>query len=197
MSVFKVKLNNTKQGLLDLNPTTDTSQDYGQVGSPFNVSLQRQMFVAGPNRKYRLLKDGEQFTDCNYWKRFTPEVMGEEYSFIEVVSDDGSIYSDVPEENNFSVGGTVTLTTDYADTVVDFVTDHGGPARFLMVQNLDDTIKVLGELNGNTNITFTVGAGESMMFNQNDIIITSLRLKAASGTPQASYVASIRSTCNS
>lgn len=197
MSVFKVKLNNSKQGRLDLNPATDLSQEFGQVGLPFAVSKQRQMYVAGPKRIYRLLKDGEQFTDCNYWKRFTAEVIGEEYAFIEVVSDDGSIYSDVPEENTFSVGATVTLSTDYADTVIDFVTDYGAPARFLMVQNLDDTDAVSGELNGNTNITFTVNAGETMMFNQGDMVITSLRLKGAANTPDASYIASIRSTCNS
>jgi len=197
MSVFKVKLNNGKQGRLDLNPTTDLSQEFGQVGVPFSVSKQRQMYVAGPNRIYRLLKDGEQFTDCNYWKRFTAEVIGEEYAFIEVVTDDGSIYSDVPEENTFSVGATVTLSTDYADTVIDFVTDYGGPARFLMVQNLDDTDAISGELNSDTNITFTVGAGETMMFNQGDMVITSLRLKAAANTPDASYIASIRSVCNS
>ena len=197
MSVFRVKLNNTQQGRLDVDPSTDTSNTLGMVGNQFAISKQRQMYVAGPNRSYRLLKDGEEFTDCNYWKRFTAEVVGEEYAFIEVVTDDGSIYSDVAEENTFTVGATVELTTDFADTVIDFVNDHGGPARFVMIQNLDGSIAIIGELNGNTNITFAVGAGETMMFNQGDIVITSLRLKSASGTPDASYIASIRSTCNS
>lgn len=197
MSVFKVKLNNSKQGLLDINPATDNSVEYGQTGLQFETSNQRQIYVTGPNRKYRLLKDGEEFTDCNYWKRFTAEVIGEEQSFIEVVSDDGSIYSDIAEENTFSIGATVSLTTDFADTVIDFVADHGGPARFLMVQNLDGEISVSGELNGNTNITFVVDAGSSMIFNKGDLVITSLRLKSASGTPDASYIASVRSTCTS
>lgn len=197
MSVFKVKLNNSKQGLLDINPATDNSVEYGQTGLQFETSNQRQIYVTGPNRKYRLLKDGEEFTDCNYWKRFTAEVIGEEQSFIEVVSDDGSIYSDIAEENTFSIGATVSLTTDFADTVIDFVADHGGPARFLIVQNLDAEISVSGELNGNTNITFVVDAGSSMIFNTGDLIITSLRLKGASGTPDASYIASVRSTCTS
>lgn len=197
MSVFRVKLNNTQQGRLDVDPSTDTSNTLGMVGNQFAISKQRQMYVAGPNRSYRLLKDGEEFTDCNYWKRFTAEVVGEEYAFIEVITDDGSIYSDVAEENTFTVGATVELTTNFADTVIDFVNDHGGPARFVMIQNLDGSIAITGELNGNTNITFAVGAGETMMFNQGDIVITSLRLKGASGTPDASYIASIRSTCNS
>ena len=84
MSVFKVKLNNTKQGLLDQNPLT---------GSQFAASVQRTIYVAGPGRTYRKLKDGDQFTDCNYWKRFTSTIVGDEAAFIEVVTDDGSVYS--------------------------------------------------------------------------------------------------------
>lgn len=197
MSVFRVKLNNNVQGRLDLNASTDTSESFGEVGNVFTVSKQRQIYVTGPNGKYRLLSDGDTFTDCNYWKKFTTEVMGEEFAFIEVLDDDGSIYSDIPEENTFSVGQTLTLTTNYADSVVDFVTDHGAPARFLMIQNLDESITIFGELNGDTNITFAVGAGETMMFNQGDMVITSIRLKGVSGTPDVSFIASIKSQCYS
>lgn len=198
MSVFRVKLNNIKQGLLDIDPSTDTSSTYGNVGTPFAVSKQRQISVAGPAGRYRLLSDGDTFSDCNYWKRFTYAVTGNyETSFIEVVSDDGSIYSDVPEENTFTVGATSALTTSFSATVVDFVTTYGGPARFLSVQNLDASIKITGELNGDTNVTFVLAAGETFMFNQGDMAITMLRLKSASGTPSASWIASIRSTFNS
>lgn len=197
MSVFKVKLNNLAQGLLDMDPSTNTSETYGQLGTPFAVSKQRQIWVAGPNRRYRLLKDGDQFTDCNYWKQFAYPQTSYEKAFIEVVTDDGSVYSDVPEENVFSKGATVALTTSFSGTVIDFVTTYGGPARFLSVQNLDAAITITGELNGDTNITFTVPAGETFMFNQGDMTITMLRLKSASGTPQASWIASIRSDCKS
>jgi hypothetical protein len=197
MSVFKVKLNNSLQGRLDVNPMTDTSENFGIVGDPFPTSIQRQIYVAGPNNVHRLLKDGETFTDCNYWKKFTAEVVGDEYAFIEVVTDDGSIYSDVAAENVYSVGGSLTLTTNYSDSIVDFVVDHGGPARFLMIQNLDEEIVINGELNGDSNVIFAVGAGETMMFNQGDLIITTLRLKGASGNPNISYIASVRSICNS
>jgi len=197
MSVFKVKLNNIQQGLLDLDPSTNTSETYGQLGTVFAVSKQRQTWVAGPNRRYRLLKDGDQFTDCNYWKQFAYPQTTLEKAFIEVVTDDGSVYSDVPEENVFTKGATVALTTAFSGTVIDFVTTYGGPARFLSVQNLDAGITITGELNGDTNITFTVPAGETFMFNQGDLTITMLRLKSASGTPNASWIASIKSNCNS
>lgn len=197
MSVFRVKLQNTNQGGMDIDPSTDTSSTYGNVGTAFTTSKQRQIYVAGPNRSYRLLKDGDTFTDCNYWKRFAYPTVSLADSFIEVVDDDGSIYSDIPEENVFTVGNTETLSTSYADTVIDFVTDYGGPAKFLSVQNLDGSIAVFGELNADTNVTFKLLANEVMMFNQGDMVITMLRLKSASATPSASWIASIKSTCNS
>jgi hypothetical protein len=52
MSVFKVKLNNSRQGLLDV------------------YENQRSAYIMGPNRVNRKLKDGEVFTDCNCpWRR--------------------------------------------------------------------------------------------------------------------------------
>ena len=60
MSEFKVALNNVDQGKLDTNPAS---------GLQLIPSVQRGMFVAGPNGVYRELIDGSTFTDCNYWKR--------------------------------------------------------------------------------------------------------------------------------
>ncbi len=198
MSVFQVQLNNVNQGLLDLDPTTDTpGHVYGQLGSHFAVSHQRQIYVAGPNRTYRLLKDGEQFTDCNYWKRFAYPQMAHDQAFISVVTDDGSVYSDIAEENTFAVGNTATLTTALSGTVIDFVNTYGGPARFLQIQNLDGTKSVTGELNGDVNITFTLNAGESQIFNNGDLAITLLRMKTSAATSSASWIASVRSVCNS
>jgi hypothetical protein len=197
MSTFKVKLQNVAQGLLDLDPSTNTSETYGNVGTPFTTSKQRQIFVAGPNRTYRLLKDGDTFTDCNYWKRFAYPQVAQEFAFISVTTDDGSVYSDIPEENTFLVGATATLTTALSGNAIDFVNTYGGPARFLQVQNLDGTKTVTGELNGDTNITFTLAPGETQIFSTGDISITLLRLKTSSATSSASWIASIRSVCNS
>lgn len=194
MSVFKVKLQNVQQGRLDLDPSTYVAGSaYGQLGSAFDVSKQRTIYVAGPNRTYRLLKDGEQFTDCNYWKRFAYPAVSYDKAFIEVVTDDGSVYSDIAEENTFAAGNTETLSTSLADTVIDFVTDHGGPAKFLQIQNLDGTKAVTGELNGDVNVTFYLNAGESQIFNNGDLAITMLRMKTSSGSSSASWIASIRS----
>jgi len=205
MSVFTVKLNNINQGRLDLDPSTHplaagAAATYGNLGSQMATSLQRQIWVAGPNGTYRLLKDGETFTDCNYWKRFAYPQMDHQFAFIEVTTDDGSVYSDVPSENTFGVGGTYTLSPTYdATNTIDFVVDHGGPAHFLQVQNLDGTESITGELNGDTNLTFQLAAGESQIFNTGDLAITMLRLKNtdATGTPSALVLGSVRSVCNS
>jgi len=195
MSVFKVQLQNVNQGKLDLDPSTHPADGgYGQLGSAFLISKQRQIYVAGPNKTYRLLKDGDQFTDCNYWKRFAYPQVSHEQAFISVVTDDGSVYSDIPEENTFVKGATVTLTTALSGNAIDFVTTYGGPARFLQIQNLDGTKSVTGELNGDVNVTFTLNAGESQIFNNGDLAITLLRLKTSSGTSSANWMASIKST---
>ena len=60
MSEFRVKLNNAKQGLLDLDPTSASSLQ-------FSVSKQRTMFVAGPKRKIRELMERENNKNQTKW----------------------------------------------------------------------------------------------------------------------------------
>lgn len=185
MSVFTVTLQNTKQGRLDMDPTT---------GVPFVVSKQRQIWVAGPNGTYRLLKDGDTFTDSNYFKQYCYPQKSLEEAFLVCTTDDGSIYSEVPEENTFAVGSTFTLATTYNSTnKIDFVGTYGSPAKFLQVTNNDGSIALTGELNGDTNVVFTLAAGETQVFNSGDLAITMIRLKSASGTPTATVIASVRS----
>lgn len=57
MSVFRVKLNNNAQGLLDT-----------VSGSQQSTSIQRTVYVMGPKKINRKLKDGDTCTDSNYWK---------------------------------------------------------------------------------------------------------------------------------
>jgi hypothetical protein len=202
MSVFVVNLNSAAQGQLDLDPSTDTVATYGNLGTAFTVSNQRQIWVAGPNRSYRLLKDGETFTDCNYWKQFTVDGgCAEERAFLEFayLGDDGTIWSDVPSENTYGIGGSGTAdssadTTDdgTADsTLINFMTRYGAPAKFLQVQNTGGTNALVGTLNGNTDLTFTLIANATQTFNVGDLAVTKLSLVSTSGTT-FSWIASIR-----
>jgi hypothetical protein len=214
MSVFKVRLQHITQGLLDFDPSThplatgtgSQAATYGQVGEPFGadfpnsgaVSPQRSIFAAGPSKTYRLLTDGETFTDCNYWKQFAFPQVAKEFAFIEVVTDDGSTYSAVSGENSFAAGATeTTLNTSYATVAVDLVTTYGGAARFLQLDNLDSTNDATMEINGDAAVELVIVNGTTQSFQRGSLVISSFRLKAASGSPQISWIAGIDSVCNS
>lgn len=204
MSVFKVKLNNINQGKMDLDPSTASSisgLDHSQLGSQFTTSKQRTIYVTGPGRTYRKLSDGEQFTDCNYWKRFAyPQVPLEE-AFIEVVTDDGSVWSDVASENTYPkvYNLAVAAGTDYEDNVVDILGDTGGHAVFVQIANQGSTA-VRVRVNGVADAIFDLGSSETQVFNSGDLSVTKLEfLNAVSGGADADIqvLLSVKSVCNS
>jgi hypothetical protein len=206
MSVFVVNLNNLVQGRLDMDPSTDPVTTYGDLGTPFTVSNQRQIYVAGPKRAYRLLKDGETFTDCNYWKQFTIEGgCDPARAFVHLHSDDGTIWSDVAEENTYGIGGTGTTLISgefsllLAEGYVDFMATYGQAARFLQVSNTNGSaVSLVGELNGDTNVTFTLVQNATQVFNVGELAITKLRLKSATAaTCNFTWLASIMTPMNS
>ena len=139
MSVFRVALNNVDQGLLDLDPSGATAGSIvGQgLGSQMSPSIQRGVYIMGPNLINRLLVDGETFTDCNYWKRFAYPNVPLNEAFIEVVTDDGSIFSDIAGENTFPVATTLTVVASsvFTDNEFDIITTYGGPAIFTQITN--------------------------------------------------------------
>lgn len=192
MSTFKVKLNNSQQGLLDINPSTS---------SQFSTSIQRTIFVQGPNKKYRKLIDGEEFTDCNYWKRFAYPQMAYSEAFIEVLTDDGSVYSDTPSENNYPSVTDVVVTAGetYDDAVVDIAGDTGSYANFVQITNNGpDNVQV--KLNNLSSAVFTLEASATQVFNAGDLVITKLNfLNAVSGgtTADLQVLCSIKVNCDS
>jgi hypothetical protein len=206
MSVFKVALNSIAQGYMDLNPATATSisaLDHSQLGSEMSPSIQRTIYVAGPNHTYRKLKDGDQFTDCNYWKRFAYPQCALADAFIQVVTDDGSVYSDVSEENTYPkvydlsiVNGT---TYSNANNIVDILGDTGGFAVFVQIANNGSTaVKV--RLNGVANAVFDLGASETQVFNHGDLSISKLEFAntvSGGGTSAVQVLVSVKSVCNS
>lgn len=209
MSVFRVKLQNTQQGLLDLNPATATAIQIGNpanpyLGSQMNPSLQRTIFVAGPHRIYRELFDGQTFTDCNYWKRFAFPQVPLDQAFIEVVTDDGSVYSDFSEENNYPLtfGGDTAydvLTTDtFSTNVIDILGTYGSYATFVQITNngtvANQDIKV--QLNGNANAVMSLAAGDTQVFNAGDLRISALAFQGGVADTTIQVVLSVQSVCN-
>lgn len=192
MSVFRVKLNNAAQGRLDVDVN----------GVQFPVSKQRQMWVTGPNRTYRLLNDGDTFTDCNYWKKFAYPQMPLETAFIEVVTDDGSVYSDVSVENVYPYVYDLTVVggTTWVDNVADIASDTGGYALFTQVTNKSLTQDIRMRLNGSTTAVVDLAANHTQIFNTGDLVVSKIEFdNTSSGATDVDVqvVLSIKSICNS
>lgn len=192
MSEFRVKLNNNKQGVLDTDPSSPSN-------AQFSVSKQRTMFVAGPNRKIRELKDGETFTDCNYWKRFAVPMMSEDTAFIEIITDDGSIYSNSSSENVFPLVSSLTVAqgSAYGDNEVDFATDYGSYASFVQIQNLGGN-PCMVKINGSSSAEFSLDNGATQVFNGGDLLVSKLNFEGdAGGATDIQIIAAIASVCKS
>jgi len=186
MSVFKVKLNNGVQGKLD------------NTGS---TSLQRTVYVMGPNKVNRILKDGDTFTDSNYWKKFAYPQVSYENAIVEVVSDDGSVYSDIPEENVYpkvySITATGGSTYTTAGNKANILADTGSYAVFTQISNGGNrTINV--KLNGLA--VFPLASGATQVFDKGELNISTVEIaNSASGATDAvvTIICGVRVTSNS
>lgn len=209
MSVFTVKLNQGAQGALDKDPSTMTAD---HLGTPMARSLQRQVYVMGPRKINRLLKDGDTFTDCNYWKKFAYPQCSLENAIVECTTDDGSTYVE-----GGAVGTAPVIVVDYLTPgtycTIDFVAgtkrsalgvttalpSSGSAATFCQIENLESagTQPVMVSLNDSV-ATFTLTGGTSQIFNAGDLSVTKLVLTASSGTTaDIQVIAAVASECNS
>ena len=201
MSVFKVKLNQGVQGDLDVNPAT---------GAEFSTSVQRTMYVAGPNGKIREIVDGTTFTDCNYWKQFAVPAVSVNDAFIEVLTDDGSIYSSVASENTYPVVANVTLnsgkTLTSSGNVLDIAGSTGNFASFMQLTNAGAVASgnnAIVQLNGSSGAIFVLEAGSTQVFNGGDVSISRVAVapqfpaSGAVGSFNIEALYSVVSQCNS
>jgi hypothetical protein len=198
MSVFRVKLTNgstlSGQGSLDSHARTDSF-----LGG---YSAQRTMYAMGPGKVNRKLGDGDTFTDCNYWKRFAYPQVSLTDSFIEVVSDDGSVYVDgvqstFPRVYNVTVAAGSTFAT--SGNTVDILTDNGGAATFTQIKNTGSQ-DVDVRLNGLTNAVMTIANGVTQIFDSGDLSITKLEFRENAldtGGSTVQVTIGVASVCNS
>jgi hypothetical protein len=163
MSVFRVRLSNSRQGLLDV------------------YDNQRSAYITGPNRINRKLKDGETFVDCNYWKRFAyPQVPLEE-AFIEVVEDDGTVYSDQVQDNTYPKVYNISAAagSSFDDNRADIEGDSGSFALFAQITNRgEEGVRV--RLNGLDSAVINLPAGSTQVFNVGEMTIALLEVENAS-----------------
>lgn len=194
MSVFRVKLNNTKQGTLDRNAYT---------GEQMATSLQRQVYITGPNNIKRLLKDGDTFTDCNYYKRFCYPQCSLENALLDLVTDDGSVWvdSDVTQ-NTYPYVETLSVEADstYEDegNSIDLSDAH---AVFVQLTNSHETQDVTVRLNGLTDAVFTLEHNSTQAFNYGDLSVTKIEVandaSGAAGPVAVEVLMSLKSVVNS
>lgn len=208
MSVFKVHLNwPGEQGQLDLNPATATpttvggSGADGALGQQMQPSIQRTMYVTGANRTYRRLRDGDVFTDCNYWKQFSPENLPLSQAFIEVVTDDGSVYSSDPSENTFPIVQTVTVdpSDTFATSYIDIMGTYGSWSTYTQIKSLGTagTQDITVRLNGSASAVFTLGAGDTQIFSAGDLSVTQLAFAGGTASVDVEVILSVMTVCAS
>ena len=196
MSIFRVNLNNTEQGLLD--KTFDSAHT---SGAQVATSKQRTVYIMGPGKINRKLKDGDTFQDCNYYKRFCYPQVSLQDAILTVVTDDGSLYSDVPAENTFPYALTRTFAgaSTYATTnnIVNLLTLAGGYASFVQITNATaQAVQV--RLNGLA--VFTLESLGTQIFNAGDLSISLIEVdNSASGAAAVTLeiLCAIQSPCNS
>lgn len=135
---------------------------------------QRTLYVEGPKGIRRYLKNGDEFEDSNYWKRFAYPSTSAEEAFIEILEDDGSIYSEVEEENNFPRVYNLTVSSSiFDDNKIDIFKDNNSFAKFVQIHCIDgEDLKV--RINGSSEAVFDLPAGSTQQFDYGDIAINRL-----------------------
>lgn len=161
MSIFRVKLHNSRQGLLDVHDN------------------QRTAYIMGPNRVNRRLKDGEVFTDCNYWKRFAHPSLPLEEAFIEVLEDDGTVYSDRVVDNTYPKVYDIVAApgSGFGSNRADIAADSGSFALFAQITNKSESESVRIRLNGLNSAVMDLGAGNTQVFNAGEVTIGAIEVQ--------------------
>jgi hypothetical protein len=191
MSVFRVIVNNNKQGLMDINPST--GRQFNFFNTPSDPSIQRQIYVSGPNGGIRELSDGDTFTDCNYWKKFAYPNLPEEQAFIVVVTDDGIPWTE-NGDNTYPLVSTGSISAG-GTAAVDYTLSDGGYAVFAQITNTGSNPMNVA-INGAVTATFPLAAGATQVFNKGDFLIGALVLSSALGTSYQ-VIASVQTPCKS
>ena len=171
MSLFKVQLNNTVQGNLDINP---------QTGLQFDPSIQRTAYITSCSGKIMEMADGTEFFGSNYYKQFVAAPSGTattSTSFLEIIEDDGSVYEAGQSANIPVVSSVTTVTTSFV-TAVDYLTNYNGIANFIQITN-SGAAAVNVKLNGSTAAVFSLDKSSTQVFNNGDIQVSTIAFSAA------------------
>jgi hypothetical protein len=218
MSLFRVQLNNTMQGRLDQNVYTRAQVGYNAEGAgsyqsetyapaasfvasetqPITGagSLQRTVWLTGPNNVKRELHDGDSFTDCNYYKRYCyPYCLGRtdqerlQNAILVCDYDDGSTWIDGSGDVHAYGGKGHSLPTPVSVLLTaaspTLTIPSGSYANFVLMTNISPSSgAAFISLNGGQ-ATVTLDSGVTMTFDKSEICITSITVTGISGGSEA------------
>lgn len=191
MSVFRVNTNQSSRQDVSVGHVL-RPHVYGETSLSGDNRFTPDEYVVqtDPKGVLRTFKNGEVFTDNNYWKRFAYPQMSLDSAFIEVLEDDGSVYSDEDGSSDVVSEDFDNLTEDYSDeNTLDFEKEHGDTAGFLQIVNTSNSLAVTVEVNGKG--TFDIPAGDVQIFNKGDLSVRKLRFKSASAGGSVHVFASV------
>ena len=188
MSLFKVALNNSVQGKLDINP---------QTGLQFDPSIQRTAYITSCSGKIMEMADGTEFYGSNYYKQFVAVPEGTaslETCFLEIVEDDGSVYVTGQTANVPVVSSVTTVTTQFV-TAVDYLTNYNGVASFVQITN-NGASAVNVKLNGSTAAIFSLDSSSTQVFNNGDIQVSAIAFSApTAAAASVQIIAGVHISC--
>lgn len=209
MSVFEVNLHNGNV----FSPADPSAFSQGLTPGS---DTPRTVYCPGPNLVNRILVDGQTFTDCNYWKQFAYPNLPLNEAFIEVLTDDGSIYEagrsgTYPVVYNLTIAagypGPSTYTTlvsrsnnNITGNYAPILDDTGSAAQFVQITNTGGSGSVNIRLNGSNNAVFPLAHGDTQVFNTGDVEITLIEVdNSTSGNPATvvQIIASVLTICGS
>ena len=190
MSKFTVRLNQAGlQGQLDVYGQATMNPESG----PAAVSLQRTVYIMGPDKINYLLNDGDSFVGNNYWLRYVSTaqggtaVAGQDFLyFADYATDyDGGSYSD----NGPNLYTTVLNQAVVAGTpvTINFLGTYGGIAKFLQMSPSGTGITYT--INGNTSASLTLANSTTTVYQPGEINWTSITLTNTNGGSDSKTVA--------
>ncbi len=167
---------------------------YTSGGVWSETSVQMTMYAPGAKLTNRVLRDGQVFQDCNYWKQFTAANAGVSQAFIEVLVDDGVPY--VSGKTSYqTVVYTLTAAHNsaFSSNVVNILNDYGVPADSVSVTVTGEDVVM--RINGSSSSDMTVLHGTTV----NDLKTISLlnfsNFVSGGGSSTITVLATIPANC--
>src|SRR5581483_3829787 len=110
-----------------------------------------------------------------FYKRYCQPAASPNDAILELISDDGSPYSDYYNENQFPVVSTLTIaggSTYSAANLIDYVGTYGNPAIFVQISVTGNNVTC--KLNGSASALLPIAKNTTQTLQVGDLAVSSL-----------------------